>query len=160
MLWSEGIERFRLVGHSMGWLTALILAGAYPERVLSFTDIEGNIAPEDCFLCGEIVEYADLDPDMFFGGFIERALHAQAWASALYNASLRHKVHVAAVPGIFTSMVALSDEARLMERFLGLPCPLTFMFGDQNRTLSYLDHIQSYGVHLADIPACGHFPMY
>ena len=50
MLDRLGIERFHLVGHSMGGLSALLLAHAHPQRVLSFTDIEGNIAPEDCFL--------------------------------------------------------------------------------------------------------------
>jgi pimeloyl-ACP methyl ester carboxylesterase len=40
-----GFERFHLVGHSMGGLTALMLAHAHPHRILSFVDIEGNIAP-------------------------------------------------------------------------------------------------------------------
>ena len=57
-------------------------------------------------------------------------------------------------------MVELSDNADLMGRFLGLPCPTMFMYGEQNRSLSYLSHIQDHGVRLAQIPACGHFPMY
>lgn len=50
-----GWRTFHLVGHSMGGLTALMLASRWPNRVLSFTDIEGNIAPEDCFLSRQIV---------------------------------------------------------------------------------------------------------
>ena len=50
-----GIRRFHLVGHSMGGLTALMLAHQEPDRVLSFTDIEGNLAPEDCFLSRQIL---------------------------------------------------------------------------------------------------------
>lgn len=46
MLGAMGIERFHLVGHSMGGLTALMLADAHPGRVMSFVNIEGNIAPE------------------------------------------------------------------------------------------------------------------
>lgn len=160
MLERAGIERFHLVGHSMGGLTALMLAYAYPERVLSFTDIEGNIAPEDCFLSRQIVEHADPDPDRFFHAFIERTLHQPAFASALYAASLRHKVRAGAVRGIFTSMVALSDHGALMAKFLGLPCPKMYMYGEQNKSLSYLDDIEAKGVRLAEIPHCGHFPMY
>lgn len=160
MLERIGIEQFHLIGHSMGGLTALMLAHVHPERVLSFTDIEGNIAPEDCFLSRQIVEHADPDPDKFFDAFVERTLHYPAFASALFAASLRHKVRAGAVRGIFTSMVALSDHGGLMDKFLGLPCPKMYMYGEQNRTLSYLADIEEKGVRLAEIPHCGHFPMY
>lgn len=154
------IERFHLVGHSMGGLTALMLAHHFPERVLSFVDIEGNIAPEDCFLSRQIVDYPSDDPEVFFAAFVERARHVPAYASALYSASLRHKVRAAAVRGIFQSMVDLSDNAGLMDKFLGLKCPRMFMYGEQNTSLSYLPHIQAEGVRLAPIANCGHFPMY
>ncbi|MBK3511205.1 alpha/beta fold hydrolase [Pseudomonas sp. MF6747] len=154
------VERFHLVGHSMGGLTALLLAHRFPERVLSFTDIEGNIAPEDCFLSRQIVDFPADDPDAFFSAFIHRTRQAPAYASALYSASLRHRVRAGAVRGIFASMVELSDHADLMGKFLGLPCPTMFMYGEQNATLSYLPHIQANGVRLAPIAQCGHFPMY
>nr|WP_256262485.1 alpha/beta hydrolase [Pseudomonas gingeri] len=155
-----GMERFHLVGHSMGGLTALMLAHQFPGRVLSFVDIEGNIAPEDCFLSRQIVDYPADDPEVFFTAFIERARQAPAYASALYSASLRHKVRAGAVRGIFESMVDLSDNADLMGKFLGLECPRMFMYGEQNASLSYLASIQAQGVRLAPIAQCGHFPMY
>lgn len=155
-----GFERFHLIGHSMGGLTALMLAHRCPERVLSFVDIEGNIAPEDCFLSRQILDYPEPDAGCFFDGFIERTRRAPFYASALYAASLRHKVRPGAVRGIFESMVELSDHGGLMEKFLGLPCPKMFMYGEQNATLSYLRHIEDQGVRLAEIPHCGHFPMY
>lgn len=155
-----GFERFHLVGHSMGGLTALMLASQLPERVLSFADIEGNIAPEDCFLSRQIDQYPADSVEQFFDDFIERALHAPAYACALYSSSLRHKVRADAVPGIFKSMVSLSDDGDLMRRFLGLPFPRMFMYGEQNSNLSYLSHIEREGVELAEIPNCGHFPMY
>lgn len=155
-----GCERFHLVGHSMGGLTALMLADRYPQRVLSFTNIEGNIASEDCFLSRQIDQFADDDAERFFDHFVERTRQAPAFSSALYATSLRHKVRTEAVRHIFRSMVDLSDDGDLMKRFLGLPCPKTFMYGEQNRYLSYLQHIQSHGVQLAEVPCCGHFPMY
>ncbi|WP_233859825.1 alpha/beta fold hydrolase [Paraburkholderia sp. HD33-4] len=155
-----GFDRFHLVGHSMGGLTALMLAHRYPERVISFVDIEGNIAPEDCFLSRQIVEHPRDGGQQFFRDFIERARLAPAYASALYSASLWHKVRAEAVGGIFRSMVDLSDNGDLMTKFLGLPFPRMFMYGDQNATLSYLSHIREQGVELAEIPDCGHFPMY
>ena len=154
------IEKFHLVGHSMGGLTALLLAHDIPERVLSFIDIEGNVAPEDCFLSRQIIEYPAASADEFFKLFVERTLHTPAYSSPLYSASLKHKIRAEAVESIFTSMVSLSDHGELMDKFLNLPCPKMFMHGDQNRSLSYLEHIKSNGVKLAEIPECGHFPMY
>jgi pimeloyl-ACP methyl ester carboxylesterase len=34
------------------------------------------------------------------------------------------------------------------------------MYGEQNAGLSYLPRLAAAGVDLAEIPACGHFPMY
>ena len=160
MLERAGIEQFHLVGHSMGGLTALMLADANPERVLSFTDIEGNIAPEDCFLSRQIVDHANSDPKLFLDEFIQRTTLHPTFASALYASSLRHKVREGAVYPIFSSMVEFSDHGDLMQKFLGLPCPKVFMYGDQNTSLSYLDHIAANGVRLSKISNCGHFPMY
>ena len=160
MLDHAGIDRFHLVGHSMGGLTALMLASAYPERVLRFCNIEGNIAPEDCFLSRQIHDFPADDDQAFMEAFIERTRHAPAWSSPLYASRLAHTVNPAVVRGIFTTMVDLLDNVGLMERFLELPCPKMFMYGEQNATLSYLGHIGRHGVELAEIPQCGHFPMY
>lgn len=155
-----GIERFDLIGHSMGGLTALMLAHSHPERVLSFVNIEGNIAPEDCFLSRQIFDFPQSDAQIFFAEFVERARLAPAYSSALYAASLQHKVRPGAVRPIFESMVHLSDHAELMDKFLGLPAPRMFMYGEQNAHLSYLGSIAEQGVQLSRIPHCGHFPMY
>lgn len=155
-----GVTQCHLVGHSMGGLTALLLAGQLGERVLSFTDIEGNVAAEDCFLSRQIVDYPAADAEAFFADFIARTRQAPAWASALYAANLRHKVRAAAVPGIFRSMVELSDHGQLMQRFLALPCRKMFMYGAQNAGLTYLPHLRQHGVRLSEIADCGHFPMY
>ena len=160
MLDAEGIERFHVVGHSMGGLTALMLACEHPERVLSFCSIEGNIAPEDCFLSRQIYDYPDLGPRDFLDLFIERVSKGTAWSSRLFSVGLAHKVHAEAVPGIFTSMVQLSDDAGLMDKYLSLPCQKMFMYGDENASLSYLSEIARKGVELAEIPESGHFPMY
>ncbi|MFK0107048.1 alpha/beta fold hydrolase [Streptomyces sp. NPDC091217] len=155
-----GTERFHLVGHSMGGLTALLLADRHPDRVLSFVDIEGNLAPEDCFLSRQIVTHRTDDPEHFLAAFAERAHRSIETSSALYAASLRHKVQPGAVRGIFESMVDLSDHGDLMHKFLALPFPRMFMYGVENAHLSYLPELAEHGVELAAIPHSGHWPMY
>ena len=132
-----GFERFHLVGHSMGGLAALMLAHAHPDRVLSFVNIKGNLAPEDCFLSRQIFDYPQSDVELFFDEFVERTRLAPNYSSALYAASLRHKVHVGAIDGIFRSMVDLSDNGDLLNKFVSLPFPKMFMFGVQEATVSF-----------------------
>ena len=157
---AAGFNRFHLVGHSMGGLTALVLASQQPDRILSFVDIKGNLAPEDCFLSRQILDYPDADDERFFDDFIKRTHGSPTFSSALYAATLRAKVHVKAVRPIFESMVDLSDNGDLLAKFLDLPSPRMFMFGEQFASLSYLPVLKSNGVQLAEIPHCGHFPMY
>lgn len=155
-----GLERFHLVGHSMGALASLMLAHAHPARVISFVNIKGNLAPEDCFFSRQIFEHPQGNVERFFDEFIERTRVAPNYSSALYAASLRQKVQVGAVSGIFRSMVDLSDNGDLINKFLGLPFPKMFMYGEHYASLSYLAHLHAHGVTMAEIEHCGHFPMY
>jgi pimeloyl-ACP methyl ester carboxylesterase len=154
------VKGFHVVGHSMGGLTSLLLAHEERDRVHSFIDIEGNVAPEDCFLSRQIFTHPADDPDEFLADFIERIRQSSEFSSSLYAASVKHKVQAEAVRGIFTSMVQLSDHGDLMTKFLGLSCKKMFMFGEQNAHLSYLPRLEQAGVTLARISRSGHFPMY
>ncbi|KAJ5925398.1 alpha/beta-hydrolase [Penicillium verhagenii] len=154
------ITQFHLMGHSMGGLTALLLAHRHPGRVLSFVDIKGNLAPEDCFLSRQIFTFHSDDPEIFFEEFVDRTRKAKSFASPLYSSTLRARVRVEAIRPIFESMVRLSDEEDLLGMFLRLPCPKMFMFGEENRGLSYLPRLKQGGVELAEIAKSGHFPMY
>lgn len=151
-----GITTSHLIGHFMDGLTSLLLAQKHPDRVCSLVDIEGNLVPR------QIVTTTN-DPEVFLDRFIERTKHAPAYPNALYAISLRQKVRAGAVRGIFPSMVQLSDGEDLMGISLGLLFPRMFMYGELNNGLfylSYLSTLQAEGVQLAEIPWCGHFPMY
>jgi len=155
-----GVKRFHVSGHSMGGLTALFLAHQNPGRVLSFMNIEGNVAPEDCFLSRQIIQHPADTPEAFAAGFIDRVRVRREYGSALYAAALPLKVRNTTFKPIFTSMVTLSDTRPLMDMFANLPCPRCFIYGEQNRHLSYLDTLPSIGVEVIEIPHAGHFPMY
>ncbi|MGC7102928.1 alpha/beta fold hydrolase [Amycolatopsis lurida] len=160
VLHAEQLDRFHLIGHSRGGLTALLLADQDPGRVAGFVDIEGNLAPEDCFLSRQTITHPHDDPGTFLAQFAERLSGSRFHSSALYAASLPHKVRAGAVKPIFESMVDLSDHGKLLDRFLNLPAPTMYMYGEQNNTLSYLPTLADNGVELAEISRSGHFPMY
>lgn len=154
------LDRFHLVGHSMGGLTGLLLADRSPERVAGFVDIEGNLAPEDCFLSRQIITHHHDDPAAFLTEFIDRATDSRYYSSSLFAAGVRHKIRAGAVRSIFESMVDLSDHHALLDRFLALPMPRMFMYGEQNKSLSYLPTLAAADIELAEISRTGHFPMY
>jgi pimeloyl-ACP methyl ester carboxylesterase len=160
VLRARQVDRFHLIGHSMGGLTALWLAEQYPSRIVSFVNIEGNLAPEDCFFSRQVITHAHPEPHEFLDEFADRMWRSRYAASALFAASLPHKVRAGAVKPIFESMVHLSDHGDLMRRFLALPMPTMFMYGEQNNLLSYLATLAGNGVELAEIPHSAHFPMY
>ena len=149
-----GIETCHISGHSMGGLTALYWINSAPARFRSFTNIEGNIAPEDCFLSRQIIS------DPADKAFRDRIRTRAEYGSGVYAAGLSAKVRNTSFEPIFRSMVALSDEAPLMDMFTGLPFPRCFVYGEQNRHLSYLGELPAMGVQLIEIAASGHFPMY
>jgi len=155
-----GLDRFHVTGHSMGGLTALMLAHAQPDRVQSIFNIEGNIAPEDCFLSRQIIEFPAETPDDFLRDFQARVRARTEFGSALYAAALPHKVRASTFAPVFTSMVEISDTEPLMGMFQALPCAKAFVHGAQNRHLSYLDRLPDLGIRLIEIDHAGHFPMY
>ena len=155
-----GLQRFHLVGHSMGGLTALMYANDHHDAALSFIDIEGNVAAGDCFLSRQILDYPSDTPAEFLERFSERMWRAPGFSHPLYAAGLRSKVRCEAVGPIFRSMVDLSDNDDLMNKFIGIPCARMFVYGDENSSLSYLTTLEDQGVELAEIPHSAHFPMY
>jgi pimeloyl-ACP methyl ester carboxylesterase len=155
-----GVGRFHLAGHSMGGLAALLLACDGGNSILSFTNIEGNLAPEDCFLSRQILEHPAGDPDGFLKTLADRAWQSRTFSHRLFASALPYKVRTEAVAPIFRSMVEITDNERLLAKFTGLACPTMFVYGDQNRSLSYLGTLMRRGVQLAEIERSGHWPMY
>jgi hypothetical protein len=98
------------------------------------------------------------DPKVFLEDFIARNWAAPYYSGPLYASSVRHKVRAEAVRGIFESMVDLSDHGDLMNKFLGLPIPRMFMYGEQKHA-----HLSAAGDsqrgRTCRNPFSGHFPM-
>jgi pimeloyl-ACP methyl ester carboxylesterase len=154
------IEEFHVVGHSMGGLTALMLAQRAPDRVLSFVNIEGNLTLEDCFLSRQIFDNPTDDPAVFLEEFVARTHPGLEFSSALYASNVRSKVRPGVVRSVFESMVDLSENGDLLARFTALALPRLFMYGAQNAGLSYIPLLREQGVEVAEIPFSGHWPMY
>jgi pimeloyl-ACP methyl ester carboxylesterase len=149
-----------LVGHSMGGLAGLLFAADSPHRILSFTSIEGNLAPEDCFISRLAYELDTRCGADFLKALRQRLDDREALSLPGYAAGLAHKVRSWSAVPILRSIVEHSDNGDLLDRFLSMRQPRMFMYGSENRSLSYIGRLGGEGVRLAEIADCGHFPMY
>ena len=92
--------------------------------------------------------------------FVERTWQSHSFSHPLYASALLYKMRPEAAAPIFRSMVEHSENDELMAKFTGLSCAKMFVYGDQNRSLSYLGTLMKRGVQLAEIEHSGHWPMY
>jgi pimeloyl-ACP methyl ester carboxylesterase len=154
------IDRIHVVGHSMGGLTAQLFAERTPHRVRTVTSIEGNLAPEDCFLSRQILTNPSDDPTTFLAEFAARTYVGAMFSSTVFGSRVLTTVDAGVIRPVFESLVDLSDSGGLLSRFIGLPMPLMFMYGEQNAHLSYLPELRRGGVSVVEVAHSGHWPMY
>ncbi len=161
VLYSQGLEKVSLVGHSMGGLVALLLAVRHPELVRRLVNVEGNLGPEDCFFSRQV---AALEYPEFEAGFLERF---EAWLVETgrpgyepYAAQLRQLVTSRAFYDYAHAIVRHSDHDPLLAWFVELPLPRLFVYGAENRGLSYIPTLASTGVPLHEVPESNHFPVW
>jgi pimeloyl-ACP methyl ester carboxylesterase len=149
-----------IIGHSMGGLVALLYAEKYGEHVKGFINVEGNLASEDCFFSREVVLHSF---DYFSKTSLKELKHRlanspnrgfQKYAENLERAS--EKAYFDSSP----SLVAYSEHGNLIQRFLALRAPKLFVYGSENRALSYLPALKASGCEMAEIPASNHFPFH
>ena len=151
---------FVAIGHSMGGLVALLYVEKYGEHVKGFINVEGNLAPEDCFFSRQVARYGAT-------GFTKEVLKnfqqelaqsdnkgLQEFAKTLQSASEK------ACFDYSSSLVDYSDNANLIQRFTELEIPKLFLYGSENSGLSYIPKLKGGGCRVVEIPNSGHFPGY
>lgn len=154
------LNKFVLVGHSMGGLVALLYAEAYHGHAKGLINIEGNLASEDCFFSRKIANYG---PTGFSREVLDelcrkilqsKSKGLREFARVLQNASEK------ACFDYSSSMVDYSDNANLLQRFDDLKIPKMFMYGSENRGLSYITKLKNSDCEVVEIPSSGHLPFY
>ncbi len=148
-----------MIGHSMGGLVGLILAEERPGLIQAFINVEGNLAASDCFFSRHI---AAMKEDRFcqkaFPKYVERIRQNTNPGLRRHADILQKYADPRAMHSVAQSLVAYSDEGRLMERFLRLKMPKQFIYGDENHGLPYLKAFRHSPVSIACIPGSNHFP--
>lgn len=151
-----------IVAASMGGLVALLLLRRFgPANVRGLINIEGNLAPEDCMFSRRtasqnLAEFSDtLFPQ------IQSELRTSRYpGDHMIAHNLALNTDVRAYHQYSFETVRESDSGRLLDDFLGLPLPRLFIYGEANRTLSYLPRLRASEVEVREIPASAHFLFY
>jgi pimeloyl-ACP methyl ester carboxylesterase len=159
-----GLDRFFLVGGSMGGLVALLYAERNPKKVAGFVNVEGNLAPEDCMFSRKVISHSYSHFENVVFPQIKKALSAKVGRGFAQHLQVLKKANSRAYYDYAFQTVEYSDHGHLLQRFLNLPVPKCFLYGSENRHLSYLPRLRASEWEsectVIEIPDAGHFLFY
>jgi pimeloyl-ACP methyl ester carboxylesterase len=134
------ISNFILCGTSMGGLiTLLYLKSGGLGKVKAYINIEGNLLPEDCTFSGKVVNY---DFDTFNAEIFPKTISdMKAKGNTEYHVianNLQHNTNVKSYYNYSFQTVEYSSTGDQLKQFISLRLPKIFIYGVENRTLSYI----------------------
>jgi pimeloyl-ACP methyl ester carboxylesterase len=154
------LSPFLLVGGSLGGLVGLLYAERNPKRISGFVNVEGNLAPEDCMFSRNVIPhpYSHFEKTIF--PQIKKAISARRGRGFAQHLAVLAKADPRAYYDFAFQTVEYSDKGNLLHRFLNLPVPICFLYGSENRHLSYLARIRESRCTVMEIPHANHFLFY
>jgi pimeloyl-ACP methyl ester carboxylesterase len=154
------LDPFLLVGGSLGGLVGLLYAERNPEKITGFVNVEGNLTPEDCMFSRQVIPHPYPHFEAVVFPEIKRVLSAKVGLGFAKHLNVLAKASPRAYYDFAFQTVEYSDQGNLLERFLNLPVPKCFLYGSENRRLSYLPRIRESASTVSEIPNANHFLFY
>jgi pimeloyl-ACP methyl ester carboxylesterase len=150
-----------LAGASMGGLITLLQLRRYGiGRIEGCVNLEGNLASEDCMFSRRVVDH-DLDSfGPVFRQTIDEMRAARYSGDRVIAHNLALNVDIRGYHAYSFETVDESDSGRLLDEFLALPVPRLFLYGEENKGLSYLPRLRASEVRVREIPLSAHFIFY
>jgi pimeloyl-ACP methyl ester carboxylesterase len=151
---------FLLVGGSLGGLVGLLYAERNPKNIIGFANVEGNLAPEDCLFSRNVVPHPYSHFKNVIFPQIKKAIAARRGRGFARHLDVLAKADPRAYYDCAFQTVEYSDHGNLLQRFLDLPVPVCFLYGSENRHLSYLSRLRESACAVIEIPNANHFLFY
>jgi pimeloyl-ACP methyl ester carboxylesterase len=155
-------KRYFICAASMGGLIALLKLRQYgADGVNGFVNIEGNLLPEDCMFSRRTASH---DPEQFrtkvFPEMISELLRSPHTGDRVIAHNMALNTDARAYYSFSHETVRESDSGNLINEFLALDIPRLFLYGEVNRSLSYLERLRQSIIEVVEIPRSAHFLFY
>jgi haloalkane dehalogenase len=158
-----GLTRIIIVGHSMGGVIGLYLAGLLGSGVEAFFNLEGQLSHEDTLFSRKITSlsmevFERLGFEVFKKWLEEDMVEHPSPGLKGYLESLE-KASPGAVYLSSLSLVRETRQGRLRERFLALPCRKWYVFGERSVNSSTEIFLRENKITYFIVPKSGHMMM-
>jgi pimeloyl-ACP methyl ester carboxylesterase len=153
--------QYWLAGASMGGLISLLMIRRHGfDRLLGLINLEGNLCPEDCVFSRRVFPHTLQS----FASLYEQMIHELKQSRFAGDQIVAHNMALNVDPRAYYAYsfetVRESDSGELFAEFVNLPLPKLFLYGEQNRTLSYLARLSASDVKVREISSSAHFLFY
>jgi len=156
------ITNFILCGTSMGGLTTLLyLKRGGLDKVKAYINIEGNLMPEDCMFSSQVVTY-DLDTftnHIFPKTIIDMKNKGNTGYHVIAN-NLQLNTNIKAYYNYSFQTVKYSATGELLNQYLSMSIPRIFIYGEENKNLSYIPVLLKNNMNIKEISDSNHFVFY
>jgi pimeloyl-ACP methyl ester carboxylesterase len=156
------LSHFILVGASMGGLiTLLYLKREGLNKVKAYINIEGNLMPEDCMFSSKVVGY---DFDTFANEVFARTVvtmkEKRNPGYHIIANNLQLNTNVKSYYNYSFQTVKYSSTGELLKQYLSMNIPRLFVYGDENKNLSYLPELAKNNMNMQAVSGSNHFVFY
>ena len=156
------IKDFILTGTSMGGLTTLLyLQRGGLNKIKGYINIEGNLMPEDCMFSSMVVthEYDRFSEEIFPKVITDMKKKGNAGYHIIAN-NLQLNTNIKSYYNYSFQTVSYSSTGELLEQYLTMEIPRIFIYGEENKNLSYIPKLVNNGMNTKCIPGSNHFVFY
>jgi pimeloyl-ACP methyl ester carboxylesterase len=156
------ISNFILTGTSMGGLTTLLyLQRGGLDKVKAYINIEGNLMPEDCMFSSKVVtyDYETFSKKVFSEVIGDMKKNGNTGYHIIAN-NLQLNTNIRAYYNYSFQTVKYSATGNLLRQYMEMDTPKIFIYGDENKSLSYIPELIKNKMNIKSISNSNHFVFY
>lgn len=162
MLRELGLNKFAIIGHSMGGIVALMYAKKFKEKVTKFINVEGNLCHRNCGTAREAIKDGISSfEEKFFGKFKDEISKIENCGIKKYAETLKKHTSPKAFFDYCHTLVDYCDNFDLLKEMKELNLPRLYVYSEENASIfHYLKELEESGCEIKEISGSNHFPNY